>query len=121
MKQKSALFGGDVSIDLTMTCARMPEPDEKVHVDAIVEAPGGVAANAAVAEPMPRPAMIAAPATPAATLLLSFTRVVLPSWCRRLLPTCPTVHPGHLTEPEGRLAPAETGGEPFTDPSADAS
>jgi ribokinase len=49
MKQKSALFGGDVSIDLTMTCARMPEPDEKVHVDAIVEAPGGVAANAAVA------------------------------------------------------------------------
>jgi hypothetical protein len=41
------------------------------------------AAKATVADPMPRPATIAAPATPAATLVFSFTRVVLPSWCRR--------------------------------------
>lgn len=44
-----ALFAGDVSIDLTMRCSHVPAPDEKVHVNAAVEAPGGVAANAAVA------------------------------------------------------------------------
>jgi ribokinase len=49
MTRDRALFAGDVSIDLTLTCARMPAPDEKVNVDTAVEAPGGVAANAAVA------------------------------------------------------------------------
>jgi len=49
MIRDRALFAGDVSIDLTLTCARMPAPDEKVTVDTAVEAPGGVAANAAVA------------------------------------------------------------------------
>jgi len=49
MTRDFALFAGDVSIDLTMTCAHMPAPDEKVNVDRVVEAPGGVAANAAVA------------------------------------------------------------------------
>ena len=44
-----ALFVGDVSYDLTMTCSHIPAPDEKVNVDAAIEAPGGVAANAAVA------------------------------------------------------------------------
>lgn len=44
-----ALFAGDVSYDLTMTCSHIPAPDEKVNVDAVIEAPGGVAANAAVA------------------------------------------------------------------------
>jgi ribokinase len=43
------LFVGDVAIDLTMTVRRLPEPDEKLVVDAASEAPGGVVANAAVA------------------------------------------------------------------------
>ena len=45
----TALFVGDVSLDLTMTVSHVPAPDEKVHATAIIEAPGGVAANAAVA------------------------------------------------------------------------
>jgi ribokinase len=45
----SALFAGDVSLDLTLRIPRVPEPDEKLFVDAIAEAPGGVVANAAVA------------------------------------------------------------------------
>jgi ribokinase len=44
-----ALFVGDVSLDLTMVVDHVPEPDEKIHVHRIVEAPGGVVANAAVA------------------------------------------------------------------------
>lgn len=44
-----ALFVGDVSLDLTMVVDHVPAPDEKVHVHAAVEAPGGVVANAAVA------------------------------------------------------------------------
>lgn len=44
-----ALFVGDVSLDLTMVVDHLPAPDEKVHVHAAVEAPGGVVANAAVA------------------------------------------------------------------------
>jgi ribokinase len=49
MNDRTALFVGDVSYDLTMACSHIPAPDEKVHVDAAIEAPGGVAANAAVA------------------------------------------------------------------------
>lgn len=49
MTGRTALFVGDVSFDLTMTIGRMPEPDEKVHAATAIEAPGGVAANAAVA------------------------------------------------------------------------
>lgn len=45
----TALFAGDVSLDLTLRVARLPEPDEKLHVDALEEAPGGVVCNAAVA------------------------------------------------------------------------
>jgi ribokinase len=44
-----ALFAGDISLDLTMMIGRLPEPDEKVHVDAVFESTGGVIANAAVA------------------------------------------------------------------------
>jgi len=44
-----ALFAGDVSFDTTMRVDRIPGPDEKVHVDSLSEAPGGVIANAAVA------------------------------------------------------------------------
>ncbi|MCK5932958.1 MAG: carbohydrate kinase family protein [Fulvimarina manganoxydans] len=40
---------GDVSLDLTMAIAHLPAPDEKVHAERTVEAPGGVVANAAVA------------------------------------------------------------------------
>ncbi len=46
---KTALFVGDVSLDLTMVADHVPAPDEKVHVDHTAEAPGGVVANAAVA------------------------------------------------------------------------
>jgi ribokinase len=46
---QAALFVGDVSLDLTLRIPRVPEPDEKLFVDAIAEAPGGVVANAAVA------------------------------------------------------------------------
>lgn len=45
----TALFVGDASLDLTLRIPRLPDPDEKLHVDAIEEAPGGVVANAAVA------------------------------------------------------------------------
>ena len=45
----TALFVGDVSVDLTLPVARVPEPDEKVHVSELVEACGGVIANAAIA------------------------------------------------------------------------
>jgi ribokinase len=44
-----ALFAGDISLDLTMMIARVPEPDEKVHVGEVSESTGGVIANAAVA------------------------------------------------------------------------
>jgi ribokinase len=44
-----ALFAGDVSLDLTMSVPRVPGPDEKVRMDALCEAPGGVVTNAAVA------------------------------------------------------------------------
>jgi ribokinase len=44
-----ALFVGDASLDLTLRIPRVPEPDEKIRVDAITEAPGGVVTNAAVA------------------------------------------------------------------------
>ena len=43
------LYVGDVTLDLTMALARIPEPDEKVHADRAVEAPGGVVTNAAAA------------------------------------------------------------------------
>jgi ribokinase len=49
MNDRTALFVGDVSYDLTMACSHIPAPDEKVHVEAAIEAPGGVAANASVA------------------------------------------------------------------------
>lgn len=45
----TALFAGDVSLDLTLVADHVPAPDEKVHVNEAVEAPGGVVANAAVA------------------------------------------------------------------------
>jgi ribokinase len=45
----TALFVGDVSLDLTMVVDHVPGPDEKVHVRQSLEAPGGVVANAAVA------------------------------------------------------------------------
>lgn len=45
----TALFVGDCSLDTTVIVERLPEPDEKVHVQSIVEAPGGVVANAAAA------------------------------------------------------------------------
>jgi ribokinase len=44
-----ALFAGDVSLDLTMSVPHVPGPDEKLRVDALYEAPGGVVTNAAVA------------------------------------------------------------------------
>jgi ribokinase len=44
-----ALFAGDVSLDLTLHIAHVPQPDEKVHVGAASESAGGVVANAAVA------------------------------------------------------------------------
>jgi ribokinase len=46
---KTALFVGDVTLDLTMVASHIPNPDEKVHVSHSVEAVGGVIANAAVA------------------------------------------------------------------------
>jgi ribokinase len=49
MTSRSALFVGDISVDLTMTIDHVPVPDEKVHVAAVIEAPGGVVANASVA------------------------------------------------------------------------
>jgi ribokinase len=45
----TALFVGDVSLDLTMVVDHVPGPDEKVRASETVEAPGGVVANAAVA------------------------------------------------------------------------
>jgi ribokinase len=44
-----ALFVGDASLDLTLCIPRIPDPDEKVTVDTIAEAPGGVVTNAATA------------------------------------------------------------------------
>jgi ribokinase len=49
MTTRSALFVGDISVDLTMTIDHVPVPDEKVHVASAAEAAGGVVANAAVA------------------------------------------------------------------------
>jgi ribokinase len=49
MTTKVALFAGDGTLDLTLQMPRVPEPDEKIHVNAASEAAGGVAANAAVA------------------------------------------------------------------------
>jgi ribokinase len=49
MKRKVALFAGDGTLDLTLYMPRLPEPDEKVHVQAASESAGGVIANAAVA------------------------------------------------------------------------
>lgn len=46
---RAALFVGDASLDLTLRIPRVPEPDEKIRVDTIAEAPGGVVTNAAVA------------------------------------------------------------------------
>lgn len=46
---RAALFVGDASLDLTMVASHVPAPDEKVHVETALEAPGGVIANAAVA------------------------------------------------------------------------
>lgn len=43
------LFVGDVSLDLSVRTARLPEPDEKIHCEEITEQPGGVATNTAVA------------------------------------------------------------------------
>lgn len=45
----TALFVGDVSLDLTMVADHVPAPDEKVHVDQAIESAGGVVGNAAVA------------------------------------------------------------------------
>ncbi len=45
----TALFVGDVSLDLTMHVPRLPEPDEKLLASYVSEAPGGVVANAAIA------------------------------------------------------------------------
>lgn len=49
MKQKTALFVGDVTFDLTMMVHQMPGPDEKVDAAAAFESAGGVATNAAMA------------------------------------------------------------------------
>jgi len=49
MTSEGGLFVGDVGIDLTLAARRLPEPDEKLVVDAASEAPGGVVTNAAVA------------------------------------------------------------------------
>ncbi len=49
MNGKVALFAGDGTLDLTLHVPRLPEPDEKVHVQAAWESTGGVIANAAVA------------------------------------------------------------------------
>lgn len=49
MTGRIALFVGDIGVDLTMAIDRIPAPDEKVHVSAASESPGGVVANAAVA------------------------------------------------------------------------
>lgn len=43
------LFVGDVSWDTTVVAPELPEPDEKIVVDACLDAVGGVAANAAAA------------------------------------------------------------------------
>lgn len=40
---------GDVSLDLTLVVDHVPEPDEKVHASRMVEAAGGLVANAAAA------------------------------------------------------------------------
>jgi ribokinase len=44
-----ALFVGDVSWDTTVLADRLPEPDEKVVIDKLVENIGGVVANSAIA------------------------------------------------------------------------
>lgn len=49
MTMPTALFAGDICQDTTFVLSHVPAPDEKLHVDAFVEAPGGVACNAAVA------------------------------------------------------------------------
>ena len=49
MRGNVVLFAGDLSLDLTMHMSRIPEPDEKVHVEAFTETAGGVIANASVA------------------------------------------------------------------------
>ncbi|MCB8877728.1 carbohydrate kinase family protein [Acidisoma silvae] len=46
---KRLLFVGDISVDLTLTAQRFPEPDEKVHCSDAFEDIGGVVTNAAVA------------------------------------------------------------------------
>ena len=45
----TALFVGDVGWDITVTVPRLPGPDEKVMAETVLESPGGVVANAAVA------------------------------------------------------------------------
>ncbi|KRB30931.1 hypothetical protein ASD99_21175 [Mesorhizobium sp. Root695] len=49
MTAATALFVGDVSLDLTLVIDHVPAPDEKVHVTSSCESPGGVVANAAAA------------------------------------------------------------------------
>ncbi|TPJ32931.1 carbohydrate kinase family protein [Mesorhizobium sp. B2-6-5] len=49
MTAATALFVGDVSLDLTLVIDHVPAPDEKVHVTSSCELAGGVVANAAVA------------------------------------------------------------------------
>ncbi len=46
---KSALFVGDCGWDTTLFIDHIPEPDEKLFTSGMMEAAGGVAANAAVA------------------------------------------------------------------------
>ena len=46
---RTALFVGDCGWDTTLFVDRIPEPDEKLFTARLVEAAGGVAANAAVA------------------------------------------------------------------------
>ncbi len=45
----TALFVGDITLDLTMQVDHVPAPDEKVHVKGSCETVGGVIANASVA------------------------------------------------------------------------
>lgn len=48
-ERRHALFVGDASLDMIIVADHMPSPDEKVHVDNVIEAAGGVVTNAAVA------------------------------------------------------------------------
>lgn len=43
------LFVGDASLDMVIVADHMPAPDEKVHVKNLIEAAGGVVANASAA------------------------------------------------------------------------